>query len=174
MEGMIVYAICSDGSRTEIGRLLDGLETVTALPELEEMPADDQRKMCPDIDFTISTLSEIDREAMRQAYAITEKLMAIARALARRASISVEEAVFAIERLIAVSNGCTESLCELCEEKAEDNYISEHRAESMEPRPVIVVFPTLETLCRRTLRDLYGQGVDTGPLGLPSGAEPPR
>jgi hypothetical protein len=172
---MKVYAICSDGLHAEIARL-DGLETVTATPELAEATPDDElRKLCPDIDFTISGISEINRETMRLACELGDVIIAVARILASRASISVEESLYYIENLICAAHGSEECLYKLSGEAiAVDDYISKHRAESMEPHPVIVIFPALETPSRRTLRDLYGQGVDAGPLGLPSGTDPSR
>lgn len=169
---MRVYAICSDGSPVKIAQL-DSLETVTISPELEESLHDDVlRTLCPDIDFSIN--SEIDSEAMRSAFEIADALMAAARIMARGATISVEEALYAIDRLIAVFQGEKESLCELYKAIAEEDYMIELRAESMEPHPVIVVSPALEELRQRSLYELYGQGVDAGPLAVPSGADPPR
>ncbi len=156
---MRVYAICSDGSRTEIA-WPDGLKTVTALPEPEESPADDLRKLCHDVDFTVSIVSEIDSETMRRACVITDKLMDIARALARGAAIGLDEALYLIENLKSIAE--TSRLYD--ETRAYEDIISEHRAESMEPHPVIVIFPALEVLRRRSLHELYGQGVDAGPL----------
>lgn len=162
---MKVYAICSDGSHAEIARL-DGLETVTATPELADATTDDDlRKLCPDIDFTISSISEINRETMRLACELGDAIIAVARILASRASISVEESLYYIESLICAAQGSEECLYKLSDEAiVVDDYISKHRAESMEPHPVIVIFPALDTLRCRTLRDLYGQGVDAGPL----------
>lgn len=82
--------------------------------------------------------------------------------------------VYCFERLTSVSAPDASELAQLryssdYDDVSEEDYISELRAESMEPHPVIVIFPTLETLHGRTLRDLYGQGVDAGPLAARPG-----
>ena len=171
---MKVYAICFDGLYAEIARLA-GLETVTATPELAEATPDDElRKPCPDIDFTISGISEINRETMRLACELGDAIIGVARILASRASISVEESLYYIENLICAAQGSEECLYKLSDKAiVVDDYISKHRAESMEPHPVIVIFPALVTLRLRTLRDLYGQGVDAGPLASRPGLTRP-
>lgn len=163
---MRVYAICSDGSPVEIARL-DSLETVTISPEMEEsLPYDGLRNLCLGIDFSIN--SEIDCEALRRAFEKADAIMEAARIIALTAAISVDEALYALERLASVSATTGSALSQLryssaYDDVSEEDYISELRAESMEPHQVIVIFPAPETLHGRTLRELYGQGVDAGP-----------
>ena len=175
---MNVYCFSSGGIPVEI-TLLDGLETITSPPELDTaFICDDAGTLsCKEVELSIN--SEIDAEALRRAFEIADAIMAIARIIARNASISVGEALYAIERITSVSAPDASELAQLrCssdyDDVSEEDYISELRAESMEPHPVIVVSPALEELRQRSLYELYGQGVDAGPLAVPSGADPPR
>lgn len=102
----------------------------------------------------------------------------LAKNVAAIVGISVEEAIRAIERIVDISMTTQEVIAQLQSFYDDmmgdpDDYISELRAESMEPHPVIVIFPAVEALRCRTLRDLYGQGVDTGPLASRPGLTRP-
>ena len=170
---MNVYCFSSDGFPVEITRI-DGLETITSTPELANaFICDDAGNLsCKEVELSIN--SEIDAKALRRAFEIADAIMATARIMARNASISVDEALYAIERLSSVSASTAIELAQLrysseYDDVSEEDYISELRAESMEPHPVIVVFPALEELRQRSLHELYGQGVDAGPLAARPG-----